>query len=937
MISKQALYATTALFCLTAGAAHAQESPASEPARTPGTVAPPVEEGGAEIVVTGVRRSLEDALNTKRNATEVVDSLSSEGVGKLPDLNLAEALQRVPGVQINRSALRRLGSVSIRGLPGGFVATQLNGQPLSSPNVTGFNFGAVRSEAFSRIDVIKAQGADRYSGGVAGVVDLRTGDPLSSRDSLTITVDNSYEELADGFAPGAAVALNQEILDDTLAVRIAGGWKRLNFRDDEVQINAYDRTAGAATPTDSSDDVLVPRQVRLNTNIATGDAYSLSGAVEYRPEPELTIRLGGFYSMYAPDIYNTNFAVESQAASSRTQSNPIDTDDFGRTFTSVRFDDPWVRVDSRELEDRFTTQAYNAEVAWDDGDWTVNAIGHFTRGDRSRETRFFYAVQNPLAGAASNGYSLLVDTGGGNIRDFTYDLIQPRTFVVDLQQPFSAPTLASPRSVNGLASVGQQFQAEGTDEEEGEKEYVARFDVGRRIEWGPLQAIKAGTFYRWAKQQQRFANTTLFGTNLAGLSNSAYDFSSIRGKTDFYYGQLGSFDPADRPEMDTKLLDRLLAPAPNLAALPNSYVGPYGYLYQRMPSLSFDNRQEIYGGYGMVELDGDLAPLLRLRGNAGVRYERTSRSTISAQQPPAINFSFDNWLPSVNLALEYDDQLILRGSYTHTMRRPEVDSFAVGNGRSFASNSVQISLGANELRPFISKNIDLGIEWYNRSGSVLSASYFHKKVTDYAAAQVLCPEDGGSFGFGPLSNVSGLCRTTTPRGADGLFPDLPVGTLVAISQIANQDEFTLKGFEVTAQQNLDFLPAPWDGFGGQMNYTNVQFETESTFRISEISRHTVNAILYYETPRFGVRAAYNYRSGYFLASGGTFTGADRLVEPRPQLDLSGQFNVSDKLTFTAEAFNVTNEDLIEYEGTSERVRSYRSFGRTYTLGARYSF
>ena len=116
MIDTKALLATTALFTLLAAeAANAQALPTGEPAQTPGTVAPPVEGDGTEIVVTGVRRSLEDALNTKRNATEVVDSLSSEGVGKLPDLNLAEALQRVPGVQINRSALRRLGSVSIRG------------------------------------------------------------------------------------------------------------------------------------------------------------------------------------------------------------------------------------------------------------------------------------------------------------------------------------------------------------------------------------------------------------------------------------------------------------------------------------------------------------------------------------------------------------------------------------------------------------------------------------------------------------------------------------------------------------------------------------------------------------------------------------------------------------------------------------------------------
>lgn len=897
------------------------------------------DDSGEEIVVTGVRRSLEDALNAKRASSEVIDSISSEGIGRLPDLNLAESLQRVPGVQINRSSLRRLGAVSIRGLPGGFLVTQINGQPLSSPNITGFNFGTVRSEAFSRIDVIKAQSADRYSGGIAGIVDLRTGDPLTSAETLVVSVENSYEELQDVFTPGGAVVLSKQIVPGVLGIRLAAGWKRLNFRDDQVQINTYDRTTGGATPADPSDDTLIPRQVRLNTSAVRGDSYTASGTIEWKPTSQLRARLSGFYNNYTPENYNTQFTVEAQNGSTRTQSGLIDSGALGKTFTEVRIDDPFIRVDNRSFEDLFRTMAFTGDLEWSNDDWTVDSVLHFTKAKRGRNSRLYFAQQDPRAGSATSGYSVLVNTGAGRIEDFRFDLLQPRPLVLNFEQPFTPVSAAAGtlRVISALADPTQRFSAEGGEEDEGEEELSMRVDLTRRVELGPITSVKIGGFARTVDQSQRLNSVTLVGTNVAALNNSVYNFSSLKGRTDFYYGRLGQFDPADRPELDNQLITRLLAPNPSAGAIADGYIGPYGFLYQPQLGNAFDNRQDVYGGYGMVTFDGEITPLIRLRGNAGVRHERTSRSTLRSLEPPTVDFDYENTLPSINLAFELGGKVIIRTSYTETLRRPEVDSFAVGRGTTFAAGGVSIQLGASQLRPFISRNIDIGVEWYNRKGSVLSANFFRKNVIDFAAARRFCPENGGDFGFGPLSNATGLCRTTEVRLAQGVFPNLPIGTLVTISQTANEDEFTLKGFELTAQQNLDFLPAPWNGFGGQLNYTNVRFETDSTFRISEISKHTFNAILYYETKLFGLRAAYNYRSQYFLGSAGTFTGADRFVKARPQLDFSGQFNINDRLTLTAEAFNVTNEDLIEYEGVEERVRSYQTFGRTYALGLRYRF
>ena len=349
--------------------------------------------------------------------------------------------------------------------------------------------------------------------------------------------------------------------------------------------------------------------------------------------------------------------------------------------------------------------------------------------------------------------------------------------------------------------------------------------------------------------------------------------------------------------------------------------------------VSIDYRARI------AEIDQQLGDSVKLRGNLGLRYEKSERATQAQLQPAVFSLDYDNWLPSANLIFEIGDNIVLRTSYTETLRRPQVDSFAVL--RSVAVDGtgqiVTVGLGAADLKPFTSENFDVSFEWYNREGSSISVLGFRKKITDFAGVTRLCPEDGGGLGFGPLTIASGVCRTVNASPAQGSLPAVLQGAAVNINITANQDAFTLTGFEVSVQQNLSFLPAPWNGFGGQVNYTNVDFKSQGTFRLGEISKHTFNAIIYYETERFGIRAAYNYRSGYFLASAGTQTGADRSVRSRPQLDLSTTVNLTDRLSLFGEVFNVTNEQLVEFEGAANRVRNYFEFGRTYTLGARFRF
>ena len=897
----------------------------------------------ADIVVTGIRRSLEDALRTKRDANQVLDSISADSIGKLPDQNLAESLQRLPGVQINRSAQRRLGTVSIRGLPGDFSQTLINGQYLASPDVSNFSFGTVRSEVFSGVDVIKSDLPSNLTGGLSGLVNLRTGSPLEGRNQLTVTVDGKYEALTEDVAPGGAIVFQRQFVPGVFGIRAAFGYQRLNFREDNAQINTYDRIAGAAT-TDTADDVFIPKQTRLATNETKGNSYSAALTAEWRPIPSLTATVRGFYNDYQPRAYTSQFTIDTTAG--RTVRTPVGAalseGSLGQTYTDVIYTNPVLIADSRILDDRYRTYAVTGELKWENGGWLVDGTLHYTKAKRT-SANFGYQAQQSAAATGTNGLTVEINTGAADINRFLYDLTtgSPR---FNLEQAFTAPAAGTYRQVNAVANPLQNFIGGFRNNSENEDELAVQFMIRRDINFGPFKNIEFGGVYRDKYQDQFNALQSLFGTNIAALNNSVYNFSFLRNSDDFLGGR-GRFDPFDYAEIDVDRVTRLLTPVTATTLPANSAIGPGGLVaIQDSTSIAqlYENKQKIYGGYGQIALDQAFGDF-HLRGIVGARYEKSERSTIartSTNQPTApLAFKYDNWLPSANLSIEAWGNLVLRGSYNKTLRRPQVDSFAVL--RSIAVDGtgtlVTVNLGASDLRPFTTDNFDLSLEWYNRAGSNISVNLFKKNVHDYAGTVPICPADGGGFGFGPLSVASGGCRTTQATPASGTLNAVATNAVVNINVTSNQSTFTLKGFEISAQQNLSFLPAPWKYFGAQVNYTYIDFASSTSFRLSEISRDTVNAILYYETPRFSLRGAFNYRSGYFLNSIGTVSGAARLIKARPQLDLTGSLNVTDHLSATAEIFNVTDAVLYEYEATATRARNYSIYGRTVQFGLSYKF
>jgi TonB-dependent receptor len=756
-----------------------------------------------------------------------------------------------------------------------------------------------------------------------------------------VSADGTYEELTEKWAPGGAITAAYQVVPGVLAVRGAFGYKSSTFRIDNFQINTYDRIAGAGTPNDNSDDVLRPREVRLPNQRVESESLSGSAGLEWRPSDGLKLEIFGFYNDFQSDADQNEFLVSVQNTSTVTAlADAEQTGEFGRTIPAIRILNPQINIDTRLLSERFRTGALTGRLEWSNDDLTIAGTAHYTKASRDFRTQGYQSIQRSVAGG--NGFSVDIDTGSGKLSDAVFRLTPSAAQLVNLGQAFGAPIAPTFREIRATGTNGAAFAGGFRNQDESEDELSLSLDVSKTLEFGPLKTFRAGAIYRDKSQDQTQSLAGLFGAKLSALSNNFYNYSIFAGGADYLNGRGRGIDLAGYGQLDVRAITAALTPVSGTPADSAFFIGPEGlvnFLDSTALSVTYDNKQKIYGGYAMFDLDQEITPNIRLRGNAGMRFEKSERATKAQLQPDVFSLDYENWLPSANLILELGDDLVLRSSYTRTLRRPQVDSFAVL--RSIAVDGtgqiVTVGLGAAELQPFTSDNLDVSLEWYNRAGSSISVAGFRKKVKDYAGTTRICPEDGGGFGFGTLTMASGVCRTVNATPAQGSLPAVLAGAAVNINVTANQDTFTLSGYEVSVQQNLSFLPAPWNGFGGQVNYTNVDFDTKGTFRLGEISKHTLNAILYYEIEQFGVRAAYNYRSGYFLSSAGTQTGADRSVKSRSQLDLSATANVTDRLSLLAEAYNVTNEQLVEFEGAENRVRNYFEYGRTFTVGARYRF
>ncbi len=391
-----------------------------------------------------------------------------------------------------------------------------------------------------------------------------------------------------------------------------------------------------------------------------------------------------------------------------------------------------------------------------------------------------------------------------------------------------------------------------------------------------------------------------------------------------------------------------------------------GFLERRRASdftTDFSTEVDIIEAYLMTEFSGELGAI-EVSGNVGVRYTETKNTAKgieiagTGEQVQNTNVIFNdtfaevetettyrNLLPSLNLAFELSPDLVMRTAYYEGIVRPNAAAFSPIGDFSESDQRVNIEIPQTELGPFTSDSFDLNLSWYNRAGSVVSIGYFYKDLLQFSALEEICPSDASEFGLGELfvneSDERCLERELTERtvpAADGtgeMIEEINREVTIEVPVISSQKS-KLQGLEASIQQNLDFLPAPWGNFGGQLNIAKVDIDGDPIPNVSELS---YNLITYYEDGAFSARLAYNFRDDYLLATVNTSNGTeDRQVQSRERLDLSLAYKVNKNLKVTLRGFNLLDDIFQEFQSNNEALPRRTNYdGRIYSLSANYRF
>ena len=940
----QRLLATTAALALTAAPAFAQvdESDlADDLAATP--VVEPGEQvdivpGDDEIIVTGIRASIAESLQLKRENTSIVEAISAEDIGKLPDVSIADSLARLPGVTAQR-VRGRAQQISIRGLGPDFSLALLNGREIvSAGNNRGIEFDQFPSELIGSAVVYKSPDARLAATGLAGTVDLRTVKPLDfSEDQVNLSakyVINDNGQLNPDFADdgyrlfGSYIAVNDSKTAG-FALGITTQSNPTQFLSRELKTNQFQvgRTPNGGASFYATDN---PR-----TGVVSRDfkRTSIAGALQFEPDERFKMSADVLFSDYSDEgIFR---GVETPLASwsgnsltNFTGSNAfVDSATYGQTPVILRTDTESNEVEqyafgvnfSYELTDRLYVMADIANSGLDRNDIDYESYAGLGRGivgsgDTSVLSELTYVT--PYGGE----YSI---TDGRNLDYTSADSV----------------LLTDP---GGWGQVG--FVREPIVEDDlSQIRLEAGYDVGTEF----LGDLKVGAIF--TEREKAFDDNPRFVRPGLGFvdSSQAIPQSAIVGVTDT--GSIGF---------------------PIIAYDPSSFLADGTYILEDTQGTIYSIAEDIDTYYAMLDIDSDLGAI-PVTGNIGIQYVDTAQGSTGRQDSPTgsefveVTDSYDYFLPSVNLGFELTPETVLRAAFAKTATRPRLNDIAgnrtlgtnpavcsdeSGNGIVDTLNPnvnigppgnlcFNLSGGNPLLRPYRSDAYDLSLEHYFGSTSAIAVAGFYKDLSDYV------------LGERDFRDGSAIIRAF---GAGALIDANPAVSTLAVDGPVNLGSGKIQGIELTLRLSAeDFLDYGWvEGFGINASYgytdTEVEFE-DFTIDIPGFSDETASGEVYYENYGFRARVNGRYRSDFLsevFAFDGNAVAAQALDEfiVDAQVGYEFQDGPLEGVSFNIEAYNLTDEpfrtenDLDGADGPVGTFVSRREdYGRTFnfTVAAKF--
>lgn len=838
-----------------------------------------------DIIVSGIRDSLRKAAQVKRDADQVIDVITAEDVGKLPDDNVAEALQRVTGVQITR-VFGEGQAVNIRGLQQ--VRVEVDGRTLlgwsarvSPPENDNLGrssgLDAVPSSLFGRLEVAKSSIASQVEGGLGGTVNLKTPKPFDfKKTTVSLGARGTYSDEANKFEPAFQGLFTTTFgSDDQFGILISGEYQKRTSRLQLFERNNWlQRNNGDATATNR----LAPLQLQYENVLIDRSRMGVSGAFQWRPSDSLTLTVDALYSRVDADRTNQALTFILPTTQALNFRNPVYETFNGLQYTVAAQSTGRVRVQNQRRKDPTDNMliGFNAEWKNDDG-LSIVADAYYSRGTLRQEIEV-----------------TVLDTLNNVIG--TYDFRSGTLPSLVLERPVgTAFSLADPSvyvyPTSGNLTLRANLLPGNLDE------YAARLDVNYEVSDGIT--LSAGLRY-----VDLAADQTSFRSR--GLATRAeLDRFLVPGDPQFLNSIPGNFPrqfATFLPDTDF-LLARVLASEPG--------DGPSGFA--RNSARDFVLSEKTYTGYLMGNAEFEMFGR-SAKFNAGLRISRTDFEANTLTQLPNNVFvptldtnNFTNVLPSANLVVNVTDDFLVRVAASQTMQRAGLADLAPS---TFINPTNLTSGGGNaQLTPPISTNFDISFEYYTGGSNLISAAVFYKDVKD-------------SISTGTIQE-------------DIVYEGVPI--TVQTSRPFNIASAKVKGFEIGITQFFDFLPSPLDGLGVIANYTFADSEDSAGFPLVATSRNSYNLVALYEKGPVSARIAYNWRDDSVFE----FTqGRPDVIAALSQLDAQIGFDLNDQVTLQLLGQNLLPRQSATVEISNFNpvaLNSYALSERRLSIGVRAKF
>ena len=939
-----------------------------------------------EVLVTGYAKSIATAIDMKRNADTIIQAISAEDIGGLPDKSIADSLSRLPGVTVTRSS-GQAGTIQVRGMGEGFVFSTLNGREQVSPNGTrAMEFSQFPSELINSVEVYMSPKASLIEGGVAGTVELKTANPLKMKDDQSIQVgirgnfNDKANELYDVEPIGKRFSLSfsKKLFDDTVGVSL--GYAKLLQPNAASQVENDNYTKPAISV--AGKDVYAPESFFVKQKGGTDDRDGYMATVDYEPNEHLAIEADAFYSKFKSQSTERGIRVQGFR-----NMNVYNTEYFrdvyitAATFVGKKNSESIdFKVENNDQSTDYDILSGGVNATWKDEGWTVSGdISHSGASGfyENNLTRSYLYKKGPVNSAHPDGW----------YRD------DDQQAAIALNG-ISIPRFSLSRDYTDTATLRMGMYEEYPYINEDKLDAV-RFDGKYELDTPVIASIEAGVRASQRNHKQS-RQVFVYGDGAGGRITTDYSLPITDATSDVVnwkgdFSNMPSFLAVNGKAIiqeaynnNLVLMSRTSYTGPNTpeVANPNAFDANGNPLPRPIKAAArwgegrswsmeqqADIEEDVNSFYIQANIDTTLFDR-SLTGNVGFRHIQSDQSNIafvnvygdvakgaveicddvgdcrSDLAITRVGVKYDNNLPSLNLNYHVTDKDQVRLALARVLSRAPLDKLANFNQGSIDAtnaNGPTYNYGSNSsptLTPFIADQIDISYEHYmeETNGSFSIAAY-HRNIKSFIQDASIDNFDFAANGF--------VIPETYPVLEGGLVVDKPVVNGTYTFSRNNAEGGYIRGIELSYTQTFNFLPSYLQGLGvsGSISAVDSKITVKNTFDPAStggtlpfpgLVERSGNITVFYSYGGFETRLSTTHQ-GSFVGEALNISKAPVIYAAETVLDYQASYKFENGVNVIFSIENLTDEPNRSYMLSEELPRRLNWFGRTYSLGANYAF